>query len=77
MINFSDINYLFSIQFYLSAPKSTSGTALRWTRIILTFAIENIVFLGLMYGSVKFFNLKLRPDWTIDSKIGMYLIYYY
>ena len=52
------------------AAKSAGGAALRWTRIILTFTIENIVFLGLMYGTVKFFNLKLRPDWTIDSRIG-------
>lgn len=50
--------------------KSTSGTALRWTRKILTFAIENIVILGLVYGSVKFFNLKIQPDWTVESKIG-------
>ncbi|XP_042907628.1 lipase maturation factor 2 [Parasteatoda tepidariorum] len=50
--------------------KSSSGAALRWTRKILTLAIENIVILCIVYGTIKYFSLKFQPSWTIDSKIG-------
>ncbi|XP_055935289.1 lipase maturation factor 2-like [Argiope bruennichi] len=52
------------------ASKSTGGTALRWTKKLFTLAVENIVIICLLYGTVKFFSLRLLPDWTVDSKIA-------
>ncbi|GFT50547.1 lipase maturation factor 2 [Nephila pilipes] len=52
------------------ASKSTGGTALRWTKTIFTFAVENIVILFLIYSTWKLFSLNILPEWVIDSKIA-------
>ncbi|KAG8192356.1 hypothetical protein JTE90_029090 [Oedothorax gibbosus] len=53
------------------ASKSSGGTALRWTRRILTLAVENIVILCLLYGTTKLFSLSFNSkDWTVGSKIA-------
>ncbi|XP_054706514.1 lipase maturation factor 2-like [Uloborus diversus] len=52
------------------ASKTSGSTALKWTKRILCFAVETVVILAICYGTVKYFSLKILPDWSVDSKIA-------
>lgn len=54
----------------INKATSYSGRSLQFTRMLLTFCAELIIFGGLMYWSVNLFSIQLLPDWTIFSKVA-------
>ncbi|XP_067129726.1 lipase maturation factor 2-like isoform X2 [Centruroides vittatus] len=61
---------LHAVQGRSNIVKGVSGTAFRWMRYFFTQVIEILIYGGLIYWTIQFFNLRILSDWTIESKIA-------
>lgn len=59
--------------FYKRRSKGNTSRAMDYLSTVLSI----LVYGGIMYGTYVYYNLKITNDWTIQSDIGTYLVFYW